>query len=74
MPALMWQGKRRLPADLEEDEDDPENEMLVGILAQRARRREAARERESARVREEGQTGNQVHSTILSHVFSVDKL
>jgi len=58
MPALTRQGKRQLPGDLEEDEDAG-NEMLVGILAQRGRRRAAAQEQE------EDQTGNRV-STIIS--------
>jgi len=64
MPALTRRGKRRLPEDLEKDADGQGNEMLVGILAQRARRREAARERELAQAREEEQTSNQVCSAI----------
>ena len=66
MPALTRRGKRQLPGDLEEDEDDPGNVMLVGILAQRARKREAARERESARARGEGSTGIPVSSMMFS--------
>jgi len=65
MPALTRRRKRELPRDLEEDEDGPGNEMLVGILAQRARRREAAQERE----REEQQTGDQVRGVVLSCFF-----
>jgi hypothetical protein len=64
MPALTRRGKRQLPGDPEEDEDSG-NEMLVGILAQRARRRAAAQEQEEAQSREEEQTGNRV-STIIS--------
>ena len=65
MPVLTWRGKRQLPEDLEEDEDGLGNEMLVGILAQHARRREAAQERE----REEEQTGNRVCGMVFSHFF-----
>ena len=62
MPALTRRGKRQLPRDLEEDEDGPEGEMPVGILAQRARRREAAQQREQ----EEEQTGDQVCGLMFS--------
>jgi hypothetical protein len=65
MPALTRRGKRQLPGDLEEDEDAG-NEALVGILAQRARRRTAAQEQESAQALEEEQTGNRVSSMISS--------
>jgi hypothetical protein len=58
MPALTRRGKRQLPGDLEEDEDDPGNVMLIGILAQRARRREAAQEQE--------QTGDRVRGMAFS--------
>jgi len=62
MPALTRRGKRQLPRDLEEDEDGSEGEMLTGILAQRARRREAAQER----GQEEQQTDNQVRGVMVS--------
>lgn len=75
MPALTRRGKRQLPGDFEENEDSPGDEILGGILAQRARRRAAAQEQESAQEqeqREEEQTGNgvTVSSVIFSHVFS----
>jgi len=65
MPALTRRRKRQLPWDLEEDEDRTGDEMLGGILAQRAQRREAAR------AQEEEQTGNRVSSMMFSHVFLV---
>ena len=55
MPALTRRGKRQLPRDIDKDEDG-EGEMLVGILAQRARRREAAEEQEQEGER----SGNRV--------------
>ena len=45
MQALTWRGERELPRDVE-DEDGPGGEMVVGILAQGAQRREAAEEHE----------------------------
>jgi hypothetical protein len=62
MPALTRRGKRPLPTDLEEEEGDLGNIELVGILAQRAARREAAQEQEAAQAQEaaQGQAGNQV--------------
>ena len=54
MPALTRRGKRLLPVDLEDDEDNDGlgNINAVGIFAQRAARREAAREQEAARAEE----------------------
>jgi hypothetical protein len=46
MPALTRRGKRLLPEDLEDEEDGLENVDAVGILAQRAARREAAQEQD----------------------------
>jgi hypothetical protein len=60
MPALTRRGKRQLPGDFGENEEDPGDEMHVGILAQRARRRAAAQEQEAAQAREEGENGNSV--------------
>ena len=73
MPALTRRGKRQLPGDFGENDDGPGDEMLVGILAQRARRRAAAQEQESAQAREEEQTGNRVSSMMFSCVFLVNK-
>jgi hypothetical protein len=61
MPSLTRRGKRLLPEDLEDDEDDLENIDTVGILAQRAARREAAREQEAAQAQEPA--GNQVRKS-----------
>ena len=54
MPALTRRGKRLLPVDLEDEEDNDGlgNINTVGIFAQRAARREAAREQEAARAEE----------------------
>jgi hypothetical protein len=58
MPSLTRRGKRLLLKDLEDDEDDLGNIDTVGILAQRAARREAAWEQEAAQAQEPA--GNQV--------------
>ena len=52
MPALTRRGKRLLPADFEDEEEGLGNIDTVGILAQRAARREAAREQEAAQAQE----------------------
>ena len=65
MPALTRRGKRLLPVDLEDDEDDLGNVDAVGILAQRAARREAAREQEVAQAQEPA--GNQVRMLTVSY-------
>ena len=70
MPALTRRGKCELPRDVEEDEDGLGGETLVGILAQRARRREAAEEQEQ----EGEQTGNQVRRMAFSHWLIINNM
>ena len=77
MPALTRRGKRLLPVDLEDDEDDLGNVDAVGILAQRAARREAAREQEAAQEQQAAReqevaqaqepAGNQVRMLTVSY-------
>jgi len=67
MPALTRRGKRSIPADIEDEEDGLGNVEAVGILAQRAARREAAREQETG----EGQVRNQVCSFVSSFIVYV---
>lgn len=62
MLALTRRGKRLLPVDLEDEDDGLGNIDTVGILAQRAARREAAREQEAARAQEPAD--NQVCTSI----------
>lgn len=62
MPALTQRGKRLLLVDLEDEDDGLGNIDTVGILAQRAARREAAREQEAARAQEPAD--NQVCTSI----------
>lgn len=69
MPALTRRGKRQLPRDIDEDDDD-EGEMLVGILAQRARRREAAEEQEQ----EGEQTGNRVRRMMFLRLSTINDM
>jgi hypothetical protein len=61
MPALTRRAKRRLIESLE-DEEGSGDEVRVGILAQRAARRQAAREAEGP--------GEQRHQVCLSIYFS----
>jgi len=69
MPALTRRGKRLLPVDLEDEEDGLGNVDAVGILAQRAARREAAREQEAARVQEP--VGNEVRAFRFSLIVYI---
>ena len=70
MPASMRKGKRELPMDIEEDKDGLEGEMLVGILAQWARRCETAEKQEQ----EGEQTGNQVHCMMFLHWSTINDM
>ena len=70
MPVSMQKEKCELPMDIEEDEDGLEGEMLVGILAQQARRRETAEEQEQ----EGEQTGNQVHHMMFLHWSTINDM
>jgi hypothetical protein len=60
MPALTRRGKRPPPANLEGEDDDVGFVEAVGILAQRAARREAAQA--------QGPAVNQVRRFMLSHI------
>jgi hypothetical protein len=70
MPGLTRRGKRLLPVDLEDEEDGLGNINTVGILAQRAARREVAREQEAARAQEP--PDNQVRTFIVSYLIYHD--
>ena len=49
MPALTWRAKRQTPEDLE-DEEGSGDEIVTGILAQRAARRRQATGEAAERV------------------------
>jgi len=66
MPALTRKAKRR-HADSLEDEEGSNDEAVVGILAQRAARRQAAREAE--RLAQQVRLGITSFFSYISHPF-----